>query len=142
MKFNLLKFRRTSDISRKTTSQVHRGRVRYPLSSPAVLCCLVVALQGFLTEFVYGAAGTGVRTISGIVDEVLVSETPPIIMVRSRPGMKGEVVIGAVVKKGASIVRGKRPIALSLIRPGERVTLTYMKQRDGLTVRSIVVHSR
>ena len=116
--------------------------MRHPLPSPAILCCLVVALLGAFTECVYAAADNGVRTISGIVDEVLASETPPIIMVRSRPGMKGEVVVGAVVKKGASIARGNRPIALSHIRAGERVTLTYMKQRAGLMVRSIVVHSR
>jgi hypothetical protein len=123
--------------------QVHRGRVRHPLQSRAILCwCLAVALLGYLAQSVSAAADSGVHTISGIVDEVLASETPPIIMIKSRPGMKGEAVIGAVVKKGASIVRGKQRIALSHIRAGERVTLTYVKQRDGLTVRSIVVHSK
>jgi hypothetical protein len=115
--------------------------VKYSLSSSAILCCLIITLQGYITKEVH-AADSGVRTISGIVDEVLASETPPIIMVRSRPGMNDEIVVGAVVEKGASIVRGNRRIALSHIRAGERVTLTYMKQRDGLTVRSIVVHSR
>ena len=114
--------------------------VRYSLPFPAILCCLII-LQGYIPER-SSAAGDGVRTMSGIVNEVLPNETPPVIMVRSKPGMKDEVVIGAVVKKGASILRGKRPIALHHIHPGEKVTLTYVKQRDGLTVRSIVVHPR
>jgi hypothetical protein len=98
-------------------------------------------LQWYVYERCY-AADDGLRTASGIVDEVLSNETPPVIMVKSKPGRKDEVVIGAVVKKGASILRGKRPIALQHIRSGDKVTLTYMKQRDGLTVRSIVVHPR
>jgi hypothetical protein len=80
--------------------------------------------------------------ISGIVDEIHANDTPPVIMVRSRPGMKDEIVIGAVVKKGATIIRGEQRIALNRIRAGERVTLTYIKNREGLTVRSIVVHSK
>lgn len=115
--------------------------VRYSLPSAAILCCLILVLSGYILERAH-AAGDGVRTMSGIVDEVLSNETPPVIMVRSKPGMKDEVVIGAVVKKGASILRGNKPIALHHIRAGEKVTLTYMKQRDGLTVRSIVVHPR
>jgi hypothetical protein len=115
--------------------------VRYSLLSPAILCCFIVMFQGYIPGRSY-AAGDGIRTMSGIVDEVLSNESPPVIMVRSKPGMKDEVVIGAVVRKGASILRGKKPIALHHIRAGERVTLTYMKQRDGLTVRSIVVHPR
>lgn len=105
------------------------------------MCCLVVALQGYPSQHAYAVDG-GVRTISGIVDDVIASEIPPIIMVKSRPGMEDEIVIGGVVKKGAVIVRGKQPISLSHIRAGERVTLTYVKHRDGLTVQSIVVHSR
>lgn len=117
------------------------GRVRYRVPFPTILCSLLIMLQGALAPYGY-AAGDGVRTASGIVDEVLPSEIPPVIMVRSKPGTKDEALIGAVVKKGASIVRGKRRIALSHIRPGERVTLTYTKERDGLAVRSIVVHEK
>ncbi|HEX2056686.1 MAG TPA: hypothetical protein VHF07_09340, partial [Nitrospiraceae bacterium] len=63
-------------------------------------------------------------------------------MVKSSSGIKGEIVVGALVKKGTPITRGKRSIALSQIQAGEKVTLTYVKRRDGLTARSIVVHSR
>ena len=144
MKFNLLKFRRYWRIEAKTRRRdlMYCRCVRYSLPSPAILCCLIIMmLQSYIFEHNYAAAD-GVRTMSGIVAEVLTDETPPVIMVRSKPGMKDEVVVGAVVKKGASILRGKRPIALHHIRAGEKVTLTYMKQRDGLTVRSIVVHPR
>ena len=62
-------------------------------------------------------------------------------MVRSRLGMKDEIVVGAVVKKGANIVRGQQRIALDRIRAGERVTLVYVKNREGLMVQSITVHT-
>lgn len=120
---------------------MNRRSAKSSIPSSAILWCLLVVLQGYMAQQVH-AADDGVRTISGIVDEVLADETPPVIMVKSRPGMKDEIMVGAVVKKEASIVRGKRRIALNHIRAGERVTLTYVKHRDGLTIRSITVHSK
>ena|SRR5574338_910083 len=116
-------------------------RLEYQISFWAILCCLIGILQGYAVPPIY-ASDDDVRIISGIVDEVHANETPPVIMVKSRPGMEDEIVIGAVVKKGATIVRGEQRIALNHIRAGERVTLTYVKNREGLTVRSIVVHSK
>jgi hypothetical protein len=118
-----------------------KGSAKRSIPSPAILWCLLALVQGYVAQQAY-AVNDGVRTISGIVDEVLANEAPPVIMVRSRPGMKDEITVGAVVKKETSIVRGKQRIALSHIRAGERVTLTYVKHRDGLTVRSITVYSK
>jgi hypothetical protein len=120
---------------------MNRDRLEYRISSWAIRCCLIGILQVYAVLLAY-ASDNDVRIISGIVDEVHANETPPVIMVKSRPGMKDEIVIGAVVIKGASIVRGEQRIALNRIRAGERVTLTYVKNREGLTVRSIVVHSK
>ena len=120
---------------------MQRGFAKRSIPSSVILWCFFVVLQGYVVQQAY-AASDGVRTISGIVDEVLASETPPVIMVRSRPGMKDEIMVGAVVKRETTIVRGKQRIALNHIRAGEKVTLTYMKHRDGLTVRSITVHSK
>lgn len=117
------------------------NRLEYRIPSWAMLCCLIGILQGYVVPSIH-ASDDDVRMISGVVDEVHANETPPVIMVRSRPGMKDEIVIGAVVKKGATIVRGEQRVALNRIRAGERVTLTYVKNRKGLTVRSIVVHSK
>ncbi len=105
-----------------------------------LVCAIGVLLQGYTVQPSY-ASDHDVRTITGIVDEVYAGQTPPIIMVRSRPGMKDEIVVGAVVKKGANIVRGQQRIALDRIRAGERVTLVYVKNREGLMVQSITVHT-
>ena len=120
---------------------MQRGFAKSSIPSSVILWCFFVVLQGYVVQQAY-AASDGVRTISGIVDEVLASETPPVIMVRSRPGMKDEIMVGAVVKGETTIMRGKQRIALNHIRAGEKVTLTYVKHRDGLTVRSITVHSK
>jgi hypothetical protein len=120
---------------------MNSGHARYLFPPSAILCCFLSVLQGYLIQYA-AAAQDGVRTFTGIVDEVLPDETPPIIMVKARPGMKDELVIGAVVRKGASIMRGKRPIALRHIRAGETITLIYVKNRDGLTARSITVESK
>lgn len=118
------------------------NRCRPEIAVPfwAMLVCMIGMLQGYTVQPSY-ASDRVVRTITGIVDEVYAGETPPIIMVRSRSGMKDEIVVGAVVKKGANIVRGKQRIALNRIRAGERVTLTYVKNREGLVVQAITVHS-
>lgn len=120
---------------------MNRGRLEFQTPSWAMLWCLIGVLQGYAAQSIY-ASDHDVRMISGIVDEIHANDNPPVIMLRSRPGMKDEIVIGAVVKKGATIIRGEQRIALNRIRAGERVTLTYIKNREGLTVRSIVVHSK
>lgn len=119
---------------------MNRCRPKIAVRFWAMLVCMIGMSQGYTVQPSY-ASDRDVRTITGIVDEVYAGETPPTIMVRSRVGMKDEIVVGAVVKKGATIVRGKQRIALNRIRAGERVTLTYVKNREGLAVQSITVQS-
>lgn len=64
----------------------------------------------------------------------------PVIMVRSVSGSSEEIVVGAVLKQGSTILLGKKRIGLDRLRPGDDVTLKYSKTRDGLVVRSIVLH--
>lgn len=88
------------------------------------------------------AAEDVLRQVRGIVEAVNAMEVPPTIVVRSRPGSKDEVVVGAVIKQGVSIVRGNKRIAVKQIRIGDHVTLTYVKSREGLMARSITIHSK
>ncbi|KXK05624.1 hypothetical protein FBQ96_03390 [Nitrospirales bacterium NOB] len=104
----------------------------------AILCVLVAGL-GSLLSSVY-AAGSQIHEIRGTVASVSPSEDPPVIMVRSVSGSSEEIVVGAVLKQGSTILLGKKRIGLDRLRPGDDVTLKYSKTRDGLVVRSIVLH--
>lgn len=104
----------------------------------AVLCVALAGLGSFLTS-VYAANNT-LYEMKGTVESIGAGEDPPVIVVRGQYGSSEGVVVGAVVQQGASIVRGKKRIGLGHIRAGDKVTLKYIKTREGLTVRSIVLH--
>ncbi len=106
----------------------------------AVLCVTIAGL-GSLANSVY-AASTSAHEIRGTVEAVSANDTPPVIVVKGMRGPKEEIVVGAAVKPGTIILRGKKKIALDQIRPGDKVTMKYTKSREGLTVRSIVVQAR
>ncbi len=103
------------------------------------LLCVAFAGLGSLLSSVYAANNT-VHEIRGTVQSVSPGDTPPVIVVKGLHGSKEEIVVGAMVKQGANVLRGKKKIGLDQIHPGDNVTLKYVKTREGLTVRSIVLH--
>lgn len=121
-------------------SDIHQARPSLlgVLVIGAALCVALAGLGSFLTS-VYAASNT-VHEIKGTVESVNASEEPPVIVVKGQHGSSEAIVVGAVVKQGATIMRGKKRIALDHIHAGDKVTLKYVKTRDGLTVRSIVLH--
>ncbi|MBK8378642.1 MAG: hypothetical protein IPL14_12035 [Nitrospira sp.] len=104
----------------------------------AALCVALAGLGSFLTS-VYAASNT-VHEIKGTVEAVNLADDPPVIVVRGQHGANEATVVGAVLKQGVTIVRGKKRIGLDQIHAGDKVTLKYVKTRDGLAVRSIVLH--
>ena len=106
----------------------------------AALCVALAGLGSFLTS-VYAASNT-VHEIKGTVEAVNAGDNPPVIVVKGQHGSNEEIVVGAVVKQGATILRGKKRIGLEQIHAGDKVILRYVKTRDGLTVRSIVIIHR
>lgn len=103
------------------------------------LLCVAFASLGSLLSSVYAANNT-VHEIRGTVQSVSPGDTPPVIVVKGLHGPKEEIVVGAMVKQGVTVLRGKKKIALDQIHAGDNVTLKYVKTREGLTVRSIVLH--
>ena len=103
----------------------------------AALCVALAGLGSFLTS-VYAASNT-VHEIKGTVEAVNAGDNPAVIVVKGQHGSNEEIVVGAVVKQGATILRGKKRIGLEQIHAGDKVTLRYVRTRDGLTVRSIVI---
>lgn len=104
----------------------------------AVLCVVLAGLGSFLTS-VYAANNT-VHEIRGTVESIGAGDVPPVIVVKGQHGSSEGIVVGAVVQQGAVILRGKRKIGLDHIHVGDKVTLKYIKTREGLLVRSIVLH--
>ncbi|MBS0178851.1 MAG: hypothetical protein JSR20_08820 [Nitrospira sp.] len=104
----------------------------------AVLCVALAGLGSFLTS-VYAANNT-VYEIRGTVESIGAGDVPPVIVVKGQHGSSEGIVVGAVVQQGAVILRGKRKIGLDHIHAGDKVTLKYIKTREGLLVRSIVLH--
>ena len=104
----------------------------------AVLCVALAGLGSFLTS-VY-AANNAVHEIRGTVESIGAGDVPPVIVVKGQHGSSEGIVVGAVVQQGAVILRGKRKIGLDHIHAGDKVTLKYIKTREGLLVRSIVLH--
>ena len=104
----------------------------------AALCVALAGLGSFLTS-VYAASNT-VHEIKGTVEAVNLADDPPVIVVRGQHGANEATVVGAVLKQGTTIVRGKKRIGLDQIHARDKVTLKYVKTRDGLAVRSIVLH--
>ena len=104
----------------------------------AVLCVALAGLGSFLTS-VYAASST-VHEIRGTVESVNAGEDPPVIIVKGQRGSNEAIVVGAVINQGVTILRGKKRIRLDQIHPGDKVTLKYLKTRDGLTARSMVLH--
>ncbi len=103
----------------------------------AALCVVLAGLGSVLTS-VY-AAGTPVYEIKGTVESINAGEDPPVIVVKGQHGSSEAIMVGAVIKQGATITRGKKRIPLDQIHAGDKVTLKYVKTRDGLNVRSIVL---
>jgi hypothetical protein len=104
----------------------------------AVLCVALAGLGSFLTS-VYAANNT-VHEIRGTVESIGAGDVPPVIVVKGQHGSSEGIVVGAVVQQGAVILRGKRKIGLDHIHAGDKVTLKYIKTREGLLARSIVLH--
>jgi len=104
----------------------------------AALCVALAGLGSFLTS-VYAANNT-VHEIRGTVESVGAGDDPPVIVVKGQHGSSEGIVVGAVVQQGAVILRGKRKIGLDHIHAGDKVTLKYIKTREGLLARSIVLH--
>lgn len=104
----------------------------------AALCVALAGLGSFLTS-VYAANNT-VHEIRGTVETIDVGEVPPVIVVKGQHGSSEGVVVGAVVQQGATILRGKKRIGLDHIHAGDRVTVKYIKTREGLSVRLIILH--
>ena len=70
--------------------------------------------------------------VQGTVIAITLTQNPPLIVVKTPLGPKNHMTVGATVTAHTKIVRGNKRIALSTIREGEVVWLTYVKAPGGV----------
>jgi hypothetical protein len=77
--------------------------------------------------------------VQGTVIAVTLSQNPPLIVVRTPLGPRNHMTVGATVTTQTKILRGSKKVALSTIREGESVWLTYVKTPGGVLAEMIRV---
>jgi hypothetical protein len=97
----------------------------------------VVAVS-FSTIAVEARTGTTYK-VQGTVIAITLTQTPPLIVVKTPLGPKNHMTVGATVTSQTKIIRGNKRIALNAIREGEVVWLTYVKAPGGVLAEVIRV---
>jgi hypothetical protein len=94
----------------------------------------IAALMVLLFCMPSGNAAASGRTyrVHGQVIAVNITQTPHMIVVKTPLTAHDDMTVGAKVTSQTKIIRKGKRIALQAIRIGERVWLTYIKQRDGV----------
>ncbi|HKY70638.1 MAG TPA: hypothetical protein VJL88_01855 [Nitrospira sp.] len=77
--------------------------------------------------------------VQGTVIAITLTQTPPLIVVKTPLGPKNHMTVGATVTPHTKILRGNKRIALNTIREGEIVWLTYVKAPGGVLAEVIRV---
>lgn len=85
------------------------------------------------------AKSGGTYKVQGTVIAITLTQTPPLIVVKTALGPKNFMTVGAAVTAKTKIVRGKKRIPLNTIREGEVVWLTYVKAPGGVLAEIIRV---
>jgi hypothetical protein len=92
--------------------------------------CLV-SVVSCLTAVV-GEARSNSYKVHGTVIAITLTQTPPLIVVKTPLGPKNHMTVGAAVTAQTKIIRGNRRVLLNTIKEGELVWLTYVKAPGGV----------
>jgi hypothetical protein len=103
----------------------------------------LIILAGCLFSFLSPIPAEG-RTgstykVQGTVIAITLTQTPPLIVVKTPLGPKNHMTVGATVTAHTKILRGNKRIALNTIREGDIVWLTYVKAPGGVLAEIIRV---
>jgi hypothetical protein len=92
----------------------------------------VVCLVSCLTASVGEAKSSSTYKVRGTVIAITLTQTPPLIVVKTPLGPKNHMTVGAAVTAQTKIIRGNRRVSLNTIKEGEMVWLTYVKAPAGV----------
>ena len=104
-----------------------------------LMSVVALVLSGSLGLWSAAEADNATRTVQGKVVAVNLQSTPNIIVVTVILPSKQEMIVGATVGPDVAITKEKQAIGLSGIKTGQTVSLTYVKDQDGLTAKSIQI---
>jgi len=85
------------------------------------------------------AASGRIYRVHGQVIAVNITQMPHMIVVKTPLTTHDDMTVGAKVTSQTRIIRKGKRIALQVISIGERVWLTYIKQRDGVFAQIIQI---
>jgi hypothetical protein len=120
-------------------SRAFQPELAKPLAIMKALFWFIVAvLLALATGSADARTGTTYK-VQGTVIAITLSQSPPLIVVKTPLGPKNHMTVGATVTAQTKIVRGNKRIALNNIREGEIVWLTYVKAPGGVLAEIIKV---
>ena len=130
-------------MSESVLVQSRRSRRRFLVTIRIMKACFWLTIWA-VTLFSLPAVDAQARTggtykVQGTVIAITLTQTPPLIVVKTALGPKNFMTVGAAVTAKTKIVRGKKRIALNTIREGEVVWLTYVKAPGGVLAEIIRV---
>ena len=92
----------------------------------------VISLVACLSAVVGEARSHSTYKVRGTVIAITLTQTPPLIVVKTPLGPKNHMTVGAAVTAQTKIIRGNKRVLLSTIKEGEIVWLTYVKAPGGV----------
>lgn len=104
----------------------------------ALLWFIIAVLLALAPRAVDARTGP-IYKVQGTVIAITLTQSPPLIVVKTPLGPKNHMTVGATVTAQTKIVRGNKRVALNSIREGEIVWLTYVKSPGGVLAEIIRV---
>jgi hypothetical protein len=104
-----------------------------------VLVALLLLVSFYLAPSSSEAKQGRTYKVKGTVIAITLSQTPPLIVVKTPLGPRNHMTVGATVTAHTKILRGNKRVGLNTIREGETVWLTYVKGQKGLLAEVIRV---
>jgi hypothetical protein len=92
----------------------------------------VIALVSCLSSASGEARSHSTYKVHGTVIAITLTQTPPLIVVKTPLGPKNHMTVGAAVTPQTKIIRGNKRVLLNTIKEGEIVWLTYVKAPGGV----------
>jgi hypothetical protein len=92
----------------------------------------VISLVSCVSAVVAEARSHSTYKVHGTVIAITLTQTPPLIVVKTPLGPKNHMTVGAAVTAQTKILRGNKRVSLNTIKEGEVVWLTYVKAPGGV----------
>ena len=100
---------------------------------------LVLSVLGWLAPFASEAKQSRVYKVQGTIIAITLNQIPQLVVVKTPLGPRDHMTVGAIVNAQTKVFRGRKRVALTNLREGESVWLTYTKTKTGVLAQMIRV---